>query len=146
MTDEYQIWQRGHSLVETCVGLAVFAIVSAISAPHFSKFQEKLLLKSSTEKVIDLASQLTTLARIFQQSLALRMVRNRLVLYTREEPPHLIRAATIDAKISVRINTADARIFAYTSNVVSPGRIILSNGRQECSLTLSLRGRIRSSC
>lgn len=144
--------QRGRSLIEICAAMAIFCIASGLSAPQFSHIRARFNAKGLTNDLSCLLSQMTTLARIYQSDLVLRTVNGQVVLFSRadnssrEGNEKRLRVIPVKKNISVRINTQGQRIFAYTTNTLSPARITISDEYRTCSLTTSLRGRVRSDC
>ncbi len=144
-------YQLGRTLLELCAAIAIFAVLSAVSAPRYAEIKKNLVVNDATSRLGDLLGQIVTLSQTYRCQLTLRMMGNRAigyraVLITRSDPSRPIRSIAINPALSVQINTVDNRVHAYPNNLVSPGRITVRNGDKECALTLSLRGRVRIRC
>lgn len=137
---------QGHTLLEACVMLALFALAGAISAPRLSALSHQLRVRGAAAALEQMATSLPTLARQFDQTLSMRVFQHQIVLSTRTSPPRRVRVLQLPADLDIRINTSDQKILAHAGGALSPSRITIAGKTMRCSLTVSLWGRLRTSC
>jgi type II secretory pathway pseudopilin PulG len=146
MNQSIKLSAKGRTLLELCMALGLLGLLAGISTPEFAATRQLLVVKRITRQIEELTSQLTLLAQQHGEELILRESANRLRLTSRKDAGLILRQINLPKAISLNINTIDQRIIAYPSAVVSPGKITISNKKKRCSVTLSLWGRVRSSC
>ena len=137
---------QGRTLLEICIALGLLSLLAGISAPQFAATRQLLEVKRVTSQVEELASQLTILAQQQGEELVLLEIAHKLRLSTNINAGKTLRQIKLPKAITVSINTSRQRILAYPSGAISPAKIIISNKKRRCSVTLSLWGRVRSSC
>jgi type II secretory pathway pseudopilin PulG len=146
MNQSIKLSAKGRTLLELCMALGLLGLLAGISTPEFAATRQLLVVKRITRQIEELTSQLTLLAQQHGEELILRESAHRLRLTSRKDAGLILRQINLPKAISLNINTIDQRIIAYPSAVVSPGKITISNKKKRCSVTLSLWGRVRSSC
>lgn len=145
-TRERRLRTSGRTLLELCVALALFAAMSAISAPRLTELSTQLNLRRTVSALEEITRSLPTLARQFAEPLSLKASSGQVRLATRSAPVRIIRTFNIPRNLTIRINTADQRILAHPGGALSPAKITIVDKFMRCSLTLSLWGRIRTTC
>jgi hypothetical protein len=146
MNQSIKLSAKGRTLFELCMALGLLGLLAGISTPEFAATRQLLEVKRITRQIEELSAQLTLLAQQQGEELILRESANRLRLTSSKDAGLILRQINLPKTISLSINTIGQRIIAYPSAVVSPGKITISNKKRRCSVTLSLWGRVRSSC
>jgi type II secretory pathway pseudopilin PulG len=137
---------KGRTLLELTMTLGLLSLLAGISAPQFAATKQLLEVKRVTSQIEELASQLTILAQQQGEELVLREISDNLRLSTNINAGKMLRQIKLPSTITIIINTSGKRILAYPSGAISPAKIIISNKIRRCSITISLWGRVRSSC
>lgn len=134
---------KGLSLLETLIGVALLAIVASISIPsatgiissHYL-YRERDFLVRTLEK-----AHLISINRETKATLELKHDRYELKLNSKLITSHLIHS-----NYKIIKPMAPHSISFYHSGTTSPETIILRGNSASCIISLSLRGRITSSC
>lgn len=122
----------GLHLLDLLIALVVLGVVLVLSVPSFSQVLGSSALKRETEQ-LQLVLESLILTAVGQEK-DLELV----IKY------HSYRASTGEwraLKPGLRITTPQTLRF-YKSGVCTPGSIVLSDTKKDCTITLSLRGRV----
>jgi prepilin-type N-terminal cleavage/methylation domain-containing protein len=134
---------HGFSLPELLVTMAITLVLVVISVPsvvHLSAkhhvLQDLTLIRLTVERYINLASITGKEyeVRIRPPTIEVTTLGHRLVYRSRQIRSTLGRALE------------EKRLVIYPSGALSPVTVELHNARTACSLIVSLRGRVRSTC
>lgn len=136
----------GKTLLEICMATGLLSLLAGISAPQLKATQEHIQVKGITSQISELASQLPVIANQQGVELILRKSGDKLSLSSLKTRAAIIRQIHVPPAVSLNINTQGQKISVYPSGVVSPGKIIVTNKKRRCSVTISLWGRVRSAC
>ena len=134
---------RGFSLIDLVLTLATTSIILAISVPNFkqllvdSRFRRQLsLVHARLEKYILEARQL-------EQEVTIQFKDQEVTARVTSGQIHLIESLALPNNIGLK---DAATITISNSGVVTPKTITFVSAYHQCSLVVSLRGRIREVC
>lgn len=121
------------------VSLAILAVVAGTSAVHLGTGAGKLQILNQAKILGAEISALKVLASESGCDYELRPVPPEVFSHCNRKT----RALSFPKNIAV---TANQPLVFYRTGVVSPGTIRMREGRAECTITASLRGRVTVSC
>lgn len=134
---------NGFSLLETLVGVALLAIVASISIPSATAIISSHYLRRERDYLVRTLEKahLISINRETKTTLELKHDRYELKLNSELVTSHLIHSS-----YKITRPTVPHSISFYPSGTTSPETIILKSNSASCFISLSLRGRITSSC
>ena len=135
----------GFSLLELLVALAFLMLLVGISAPSIASLRGKSKLQREAER---LRSTLTALSlRAVQQEDDAMLLVNKESYTARFSKTPKRRALFREIIPPVKLLSSSREIITfYKSGVATPATFELGDGASRCTLRLSLRGRVASSC
>ncbi|MBX7137757.1 MAG: hypothetical protein K1X83_07205 [Oligoflexia bacterium] len=135
---------RGSSLLELIGALLISAALVLLTVPRLSQLRERTFLRLAAEKLqleIERAYLLSRLENsrieISAQSDSISFSRNGKIL----------RAVPLAKGLRLSFtNRRAGEIVFYQGQSASPATLMLSTGTSSCTLTISLRGRVKLQC
>lgn len=137
--------ERGHSLLELLVCAATLAIVNASALMGLASWRARHAVTETTLALKDLMERAYVIAISQRREVAVSF-----------ESPNIVRASSsgqplfslmTQPSVSIKPKSPDQQsIFCYPSHSCSPGTILITSPTTQCSLVVSLRGRMRSTC
>lgn len=133
----------GLSLLELLVGLALFATVVSISVPALRGIFGHKLLYQETRKLVATLERLALAAQASEAEHYLQVYNDRYI----EHSPARSIAHAIPEPAYVELPSASPLVVTfYPSSANTPKTIVLSDGALDCTITISLRGRVKFGC
>ena len=138
----------GISLIDTLVALTLLGSLALVSAPTLSDLQRSRTLRSETEELRLFLEQLALNALQREERYSLDFTSTSIAVNIASGP----HAGTVPSKrplkspITVVSPLGLNQLAFHSSGAASPATISLTDGKQYCSLYVSLRGRVRSQC
>lgn len=136
---------RGYSLIEVSITLALVSCVTALATPTFSTWRERHLISRETrrlQRALERAYTIAVLREIpiivsFDQATVLARTTDDLALFS-YTPHH---------EVAVQLKSKERReLLFYPSHAATPATILVAGVHERCEVVLSLRGRTRREC
>ena len=135
--------ERGYSYIEALIVVALISTLSSVSVPSLGAMRAKS----------NLQSDVIVLTSIIERFASLSLMTGKQYEITIDPP--VIAVMTDDNRTKYRSELIRSRldnpdkphlITVYPGGIVSPTTIRLTGGLWSCSIIISLRGRVRSTC
>lgn len=136
---------RGFSLVETLLTLAISSAMAAVALPSLSSWRDKRAVRLEAKRLELALERAYAAALSYQQPLTMTFdnskvrasISNNQLLYSYSaRPPVKIRLKS----------TEQTHLTFYPSHTTTPTTLLVTAPSGECSVILSLRGRTRREC
>lgn len=137
--------QYAGSIFELIIALGLIALLSIVSIPSIKDQRTRLTLQAERDRLVSDLKALSLTAIRTEQTLSLLSLEHsyRAYKYFVSDSPVLIRDRSL--QYSLESNLSGPVIF-YPSGACTPASLTLSAEKHRCTITLSLRGRITSTC
>lgn len=137
--------ERGSSVLEALVCLALVAIQLAIATPGLIRWREARALYESTEELRLALERSYIVATGFHEAVTVTFERDGRVIGRSASLPVFDLPPKSGIRRALK-EVGEATLTFYPSRTATPGTILVSSKTRTCSLVLSLRGRIRRAC
>lgn len=137
--------KAGFSLIELLIVLAVISALGAATFPAVGAWHGRYSLMVEGEKL-----------RLFLERARLTALTHDAAVAVRFKPPQLFATTTTATPmfsytprqgVTVKNKSEDLKpIIFYSTITTTPTTLLVTNGTSECSVVISLRGRIRNGC
>jgi len=135
---------RGVSLLETMVVLVLTTTLFGGAVIGLASVRRGLIVRAESDRLRLLLERAYTLALTSQDSSRVEFVKDRIALWSGDNRVTSYQAAR-GVSLEAPPHLTDGIRF-YSSHTASPATISIRLGSTVCSLTISLRGRIRATC
>lgn len=137
---------RGFHVLELLIVTAVVGLLAAISLPQLANLGRGSKLRREAVEIAAVIERLLVQAqherRVITLLLAPGYYRAERIAETTSQ---LLELHTVPPPLALRVKDG-ARIDLFPHGVVSPQRITIEHGAEQCSVTVALRGRVSVRC
>lgn len=133
----------GHTLLSFCITVATVGVLAALSFPSPQELQDSNQLAIASRATRRVLENALTLSLQRGRTYRIRCARHSLEVEEVTTPIRRIAVTRLPLRVSL---ICPARVAFYPGGVTTPGTLMLSGREQQCALTLSLRGRVRTLC
>jgi prepilin-type N-terminal cleavage/methylation domain-containing protein len=137
--------QRGFSLLELLLALAMVSILGAISFPALARWHSHALLKSEGTRLSLALEDAYVAALSYGETITVGFDRNVVQTIRSSGAP----LATYSPRKGVSVSnksTDQGNLTFYPTHTATPATVVITSPYGECEVVVSLRGRVRSTC
>jgi prepilin-type N-terminal cleavage/methylation domain-containing protein len=137
--------KAGFSLIELLIVLALISALSATTFPAVAAWHSRHLLMLESEKLRLFLERARLMALTHDTAVAVRFKPPQLFASTGASTPNF--SYTPRQGVSVKNKSEDLKpVIFYSTMTTTPTTLVVAAGAAECSVIVSLRGRIRNGC
>ena len=136
---------RGFSLIELIVVLAIISAITVVAVPSFSSWRERQVIVREAQRVQRALERAYIISLLRETPIVISLTPETMAASTQTALP--IFSLSRHPAVSVQLKSKEQQsITFYPSHTVTPTTILVSNNSAQCSVILSLRGRTRREC
>lgn len=136
---------RGFSLIETLVTASFISALVGIALPSMTAWVGRRAVLIEAKRLQGALERCYATALLRARPVTVTFQDSRLVASTSDNRPLFSYSGHQTVKLQFKSREQNKLVF-YPSHTVTPGTIIVRGESAECSVVISLRGRIRSEC
>lgn len=136
---------RGYSLVEVAITLAIVSFVTTLATPTFSTWRERHLVSRETRRVQRAIEHAYTTAIL--REIPVVMSFDQAAVIARATDDTTLFSYTPHHEVSIQLKSKERRELSfYPSHTTTPATVLVTGVHERCAVVLSLRGRTRREC
>lgn len=136
---------RGYSLLETVLTMALASAVAAVAIPSISSWRTRHITLREAKRVQRALERAYIIALLRETTVEVSFTATELVATSLDGT--LLFSLSVSPNTSIRLKSREQHsIHFYPSHTVTPTTIVVTQSAYQCSVVLSLRGRTRREC
>jgi prepilin-type N-terminal cleavage/methylation domain-containing protein len=136
---------RGFSLIETLVTVSFISALVGIALPSMATWASHRTVFLESKRLQGALERCYSIAMLRERPITVTLQNSRMLASTSDN--HLLFSYSGHHAVELRFkSTEQNKLVFYPSHTVTPATIIVRGESSECSVVISLRGRIRSEC
>lgn len=143
----YTRLQSGFHLLDALIGILLLATILSVSIPSVSGAYTSQALRSESNYLELLLNRLLVQARQREKDLMITLKKTSYTAKEKGDSGRIIEKRDLKSGVFIDLGRARSKtLYFYASGTNQPATIVMRHNNAACEISISLRGRTRSTC